>query len=175
MDGKKSIEWSQVLMDTEAISLSWTRKKDTYRYFWERPKQPPINILANFLSEHGHPTAKNRSILSDKEGGELWGSTEVHKSDWRSWCHLRRTQCSGWRVPKWQSRTPKSHSRRSNPSYTLRVLAQNTGPLRYCMPCMLRTGYCTGLLTKCLLQWALGNGLLLSDWEFSDVRSLFAT
>ncbi len=30
------------------------------------------------MKEHGHPTAKNRSIRSDK-GGELWGSPDFHK------------------------------------------------------------------------------------------------
>jgi hypothetical protein len=46
------------------------------RYQWvflQKTKQPPIDILVNFLKERGHPTAQNRTIRSDK-GGELWGS-----------------------------------------------------------------------------------------------------
>jgi len=46
------------------------------RYVWvflTKTKKPPLNIFAQFLKEHGHPTAPNRTIRSDR-GGELWGS-----------------------------------------------------------------------------------------------------
>jgi hypothetical protein len=51
--------------------------------FLTKTKQPPLNIFATFLQDHGHPTAQNRSIRSDR-GGELWGSQAfrevVHKA-----------------------------------------------------------------------------------------------
>jgi hypothetical protein len=46
------------------------------RYVWvflTKTKQPPLTIFSQFLKEHGHLTAKNRTVRSDK-GGELWGS-----------------------------------------------------------------------------------------------------
>jgi len=46
------------------------------RYIWvflTKSKKPPLNIFAQFLKEHGHPTVQNRTVRSDK-GGELWGS-----------------------------------------------------------------------------------------------------
>jgi transposase InsO family protein len=48
------------------------------RYLWvflTKTKKPPIDIIAKFLKEHGHPTAHNHTIRTDK-GGELWGSQE---------------------------------------------------------------------------------------------------
>jgi hypothetical protein len=41
--------------------------------FLTKTKKPPINIFAQFLKDHGHPTAPNRTVRSDR-GGELWGS-----------------------------------------------------------------------------------------------------
>jgi hypothetical protein len=41
--------------------------------FLTKSKKPPLNIFAQFLKEHGHPTVQNRTVRSDK-GGELWGS-----------------------------------------------------------------------------------------------------
>mmetsp|Transcript_10383 Transcript_10383/g.14952 ORF Transcript_10383/g.14952 Transcript_10383/m.14952 type:complete len:1434 (-) Transcript_10383:2326-6627(-) len=52
------------------------------RYLWiflTKTKKPPLDILNKFLKEHGHPTAHNRTIRSDK-GGELWGSQEFRKT-----------------------------------------------------------------------------------------------
>lgn len=56
------------------------------RYIWvflTKSKKPPLAIFAQFLQEHGHPTAQNRTVRSDK-GGELWGSQAfrdvVHKA-----------------------------------------------------------------------------------------------
>jgi hypothetical protein len=46
------------------------------RYLWvflTKTKKPPLTIFAQFLTTHGHPTAKNRTVWSDR-GGELWGS-----------------------------------------------------------------------------------------------------
>ena len=46
------------------------------RYLWvflTKTKKPPLDIFTHFLKEHGHPSASNRTIRSDK-GGELWGS-----------------------------------------------------------------------------------------------------
>jgi dUTP pyrophosphatase len=46
------------------------------RYVWvflTKTKQPPLTIFAQFLKEHGHPSAQNRTVRSDR-GGELWGS-----------------------------------------------------------------------------------------------------
>ncbi len=41
--------------------------------FLTKTKKPPLTIFGQFLKEHGHPTAKNRTVRSD-QGGELWGS-----------------------------------------------------------------------------------------------------
>jgi len=46
------------------------------RYVWvflTKTKKPPINIFAQFLKDHGHPTAPNHTVRSDRVG-ELWGS-----------------------------------------------------------------------------------------------------
>jgi len=46
------------------------------RYVWvflAKTKQPPLTIFAQFLKDHGHPNAPNRTVRSDR-GGELWGS-----------------------------------------------------------------------------------------------------
>jgi dUTP pyrophosphatase len=46
------------------------------RYVWvflTKSKKPPLTIFAQFLKEHGHPSASNRTVRSDR-GGELWGS-----------------------------------------------------------------------------------------------------
>jgi dUTP pyrophosphatase len=46
------------------------------RYIWlflTKTKKPPLSIFAQFLKQHGHPTASNRTVRSDR-GGELWGS-----------------------------------------------------------------------------------------------------
>jgi hypothetical protein len=45
------------------------------RYIWvflTKLKKPPLNIFAQFLKEHGHPTVQNRTLRSDK-GGESCG------------------------------------------------------------------------------------------------------
>jgi len=46
------------------------------RYVWvflTKTKTPPLKIFGQFLKDHGHPTAQNRTVRSDR-GGELWGS-----------------------------------------------------------------------------------------------------
>ncbi len=51
------------------------------RYTWvflTKSKKPPLETVDKFLSEHGHPTAHNRTVRTDK-GGELWGSQQFRK------------------------------------------------------------------------------------------------
>lgn len=46
------------------------------RYVWlflTKTKKPPLKIFGQFLKDHGHPTAQNRTVRSDR-GGELCGS-----------------------------------------------------------------------------------------------------
>jgi dUTP pyrophosphatase len=51
------------------------------RYLWvflRKTKKLPLDIVEKFLKEHGHPTAHNRTVRTDK-GGELWGSQAFRK------------------------------------------------------------------------------------------------
>ena len=46
------------------------------RFVWiflTKNKKPPLKVFAEFLKQHGHPTAQPRTVRSDR-GGELWGS-----------------------------------------------------------------------------------------------------
>jgi hypothetical protein len=66
------------------------RKTQYVWVFLTKSKRPPLTIFAQFLKEHGHPTASNRTVQSDR-GGELWGSQAFRDTVQQAGCDMDPT------------------------------------------------------------------------------------
>ena len=93
------------------------------RYVWvflTKNKKPSLSIFAEFLKQHGHPTAQPKTIRSDK-GGELWGSEAFRSVVMNAGYVMDPT------APDAQFQNGKAEGPNRNLAKTVRCLLYNAG------------------------------------------------
>jgi hypothetical protein len=116
------------------------------RYTWvflTNTKKPPLSIFSQFLKEHGHPTAHNRTVRSD-QGGKLWGSQAFRETVHQAGYIMDPT------VPKAAFRNAKAERPNRNFGKTVRCLLYNAnlGP-EYWSFALLHAVYLKNRLCHC--------------------------